>query len=75
MTTKAQPATPLPWTPRMELTLSKEILSDVDNRIFVFHAANAYPRLVKELRAIARDFPTIGADGLDLLRELGEEIK
>jgi hypothetical protein len=57
----------------MELTLSAEILSDVDNRIYVFHAANAYPRLVRELQAIGRDFPTIGADGLDLLRELGEE--
>lgn len=87
-----KPATPLPWVyPRstfpfeifgVNATNQKLVdvgnIWDADDAAYVFHAANAYPRLVEALKA------RVGATGeteeqalghaLALLRELGELI-
>lgn len=83
MTTKHQPATPLPWksvsgclNPDFSMTLDPSV--HTADTAYIAHAANAYPRLVEAVRGLlAKDGWGVRTAGEQparaLLRELGEE--
>ena len=85
-----KPATPLPWKEGHNLICGRRVYFDSDaaqtdfatvsealqDRKYLVHACNAYPRLVEALRAIAK--PALGGKAQQyaaqaILRELGEE--
>jgi hypothetical protein len=84
--TKQRPTIPLPWTAH-GLGISGRIdpvarVKNGKDRLYIAHAANAYPRLVLALRDCANwmadahegtDQWERGTFALALLRELGEE--
>jgi hypothetical protein len=87
--TKNQPATPLPFTveqPNVHLYLKgangaaigERYIGSIDERqdlAYIAHAANAYPQLVAQLRALIAVGPSKGGEGDSaraLLRALGE---
>lgn len=88
---KRQPATPLPWYPAYGLTTgavhskplneqSKETRLSAPNlhrsdAAYIFHAANAYPKLVEALRVIVKGWDSDTSACINakaLLRDLGE---
>jgi hypothetical protein len=77
------PATPLPWGHYKDIVSLDRGHSDDDyylycvepDAAYIVHAANAYPKLVKALRQIAK--PALGGKAQQyaaqaILRELGE---
>lgn len=67
-----KPTTPLPW--KQADGHFQHVTGD--DLAYIIHAANAYPRLVGELRRICDELgPILGGKGLSnaLLRELGEQ--
>lgn len=88
MTIKHTPATPLPWTSvghdggifgqKSRLRVSEPV-KFLDDREYIAHAANAYPKLIANLLSLYAVMESTGYDATteamrahDLLRELGE---
>ncbi len=84
---KHQPATPLPWVaeghhvtnadPNTTMYIVVKRASPRENAAYLAHAANAYPRLVESLAAIAGQegpgtYTPEGSAARALLNELGE---
>ena len=88
MKTKHAPATPLPWNDLYVCTGALPAAKREHDVAYAFHAANAYPKLVEELRRMVEQWGRISDTqrlaaviaGYDadqtaraLLRSLGEE--
>jgi hypothetical protein len=87
MTINHKPVTPLPWNKRTNVSSNPDLPARMQDEKYRLHAANAYPKLIEEMRALVAWYAAF-QNGIKpgtatmaslvsrqstLLRELGEE--